>query len=313
MTTNQQIVGEPKTVLRSEIYVDEDENSRHDMKDIDTFAGLIKEQGLLSALTVTNGGSPDPKKPYRLRAGFRRFAALTILKVKEIPVVVVPDIKTGIKNLAENINREQLPSIDLAARLAQLEAGTVPGSEEKYTKKELAAQLGMSLSHVSNLIRADKNCTLEAKKVWRKHDVPTTTVFAWASLNEEEQLKAIDKWTRDQERIKARSAGKSEGEETKGKKGKKEEEEPKKKPMVKGKNASMIQAYKEVLEWQLETGALKGQVEKAEALRQLDTFRFLLGDLSRMPGISATDVKAYESYLKKMEAEEAKKAEEEGE
>lgn len=304
MSKQQAAVGEAKNVLLTQIYVDPDENSRHDMRNIDALAEQIREQGLLTALTVTNGGSPDPEKPYHLRAGYRRFAALTLLKAKEIPVVVTADKNTGIKNLSENIHRENLPSIDLAARLAQLEQGTAPGTPEKYTKKELATQLGMSLSHVSNLIRSDKNLTIEAKKVWRKHDVPTTTVFAWAGLSEEEQLKAIAKWERDQDKIKERAkAAASEDAEPK-KRGKKDEEEKTRKPLVKGKSASLLESYKDCLEWQLETGALKGAVEKEAALRQIDTFRFLLGDLSRMPGITAADLKAHEKWLEEQVAEE---------
>lgn len=300
----------------NKIFIDAEENARHDLTKIDELASSIDTHGLMTALTVIVGGPEG--FDFTLDAGYRRSAALKQLKwgAKEVPIVITSDKDRAIKNLVENIERQDLPSIDLAVRLAMLEAGTAPKSSERYTKKDLAAKLGMSLSHVSNLIRADKNLIIEAKKLWRKHNIPTTTIFAWAGLNEEEQLAAIAKWQRDLEKSKEREAaakakasggGEDEGGGDDG--GGEEESGPK--PLVKGKKASLLESYKEILDWKMETGLIKGAADKEAAIRQIDTLRFLLGDLVKFPGVTATDAKDYAKWLKAQEAAEAEAEEEE--
>jgi ParB/RepB/Spo0J family partition protein len=295
------------------IYNPEDENARSKLHNIPQLAESIKLEGLLQGLTVEPNQDPETntKFPYRLRAGGRRHAALTLLRwgCKPVPVNVVSPEDGLIKNLVENIQREDLPTIDVAQRLHDMEAGEAPGCTKKYTKKELATRLGMSLSHVSNLIRAHKNLTSDAKKLWRKHNIPTTTVFAWSALEEADQEKATTKWVADQEKAAERAAAASEAGDTKKKPRKSRGEEPEaSKALVKGKKATQLESYKAVLEWKLETGALKGAAEKEAAVRQIDTLRFMLGDLARFPAVSAADLKDHAKWC----AEQVK-AEEEAE
>lgn len=295
----------------NQIYNPEDENARSELRNIPQLAESIEADGLLTAFTVELNQDPSTKEkyPYRLRAGARRYAACKALKYgsRVVPVVIVPNEDGLIKNLIENLHREDLPSIDLAMRLHDMETGDAPGAGgKKYTKKELAKRLKMSLSHVSNLIRAHKNVIPAGKKLWCKYNVPTTVVFSWAGLEEEEQEKAIAKWFRAYEKAAAREESGDGADETGGKKGKKGKEESGEegpKPFVKGKKASQIEAYKTVLEWKLETGQLRTAVEKEAATRQIDTLRFLLGELARFPAVTAADLKDYSKW-QKMEADE---------
>ena len=192
------IVNETKNVPFNIIEVPDEENARTALKGIEELAEEIRRDGLLQNLVVSNGGKGE--KTYRLVAGFRRAAALKLLKWgdKTVPVTVVPAAGRAIKNLAENIHRDDLPTADLAQRLHDLSTGEYPrepGEEVVvYTKEMLAAQLGLSSSHVTNLIRAHANLSTDVKKVWQKHDLPQNLIFKAASLTVkvEEEVPVLD-------------------------------------------------------------------------------------------------------------------------
>lgn len=317
----KQALNEAMNIPFNQIEIDEEENSRRDLTNIDKLAASIKESGgLLESLVVTR--NPEGSKfPFRLGAGYRRAAALKSLKwgSNPVPATVTADDDRAIKNLVENLEREDLPSVDLAERLLQLENGEAPGSiGRKYTKKELAAKTGLSVSHTTNLIRAAKNLVIEVKNLWRKFNVPTTVVFEWSALSEEEQHAAIAKYEHDQKRIKERkaAAGESGDGSTKGKKGSKKGkkgEDDKHKAIVKGAKASMLENFKEVLEWQMETGRIKGAADKAAAIAQIDTLRFMLGDLQKFPNVTKADEKDHAAWIAEQNAAEEEAEEEETE
>ncbi len=187
-----QHVNETKNVAFNLIHVPDDENSRTSLDGIDELAENIKEHGLLQGLIVSNGGTGD--KPYRLVAGFRRAAALKSLKWgdKTVPVTVVAPQGRAIKNLVENIHRNELPVADLASRLYELSTGDYPrdkGEERiEYTKEQLAAQLGLSVSHITNLIRAHVNLAPDVKKTWQQKGLPQNLVFKCAGLTKVEEV-----------------------------------------------------------------------------------------------------------------------------
>ncbi len=114
-------VREAKSVPFSKIFIDPKINSRKKLHKIPELAKNIEENGLESALLVTNGGGKD--QPYTLAAGYRRCAALNKLGWgdKPVNVIVVPNLQGS--NLIENVLREPLPAYDLAERLAQMKEG----------------------------------------------------------------------------------------------------------------------------------------------------------------------------------------------
>jgi len=186
------IINETKSVPFNTIEAPEEENVRQgELEDIPALADLIKEQGLLQNLVVTNGGKGD--RPYRVVAGFRRYAALKLLKWGDKPVGITLVAPAGrvIKNLIENIGRQEVKAADLAQRLHDLERGDYPVEKgetaRKYTKEELATQLGLSASHVTNLIRAHANLADPLRKAWQKHDLPQNLVFKCAGLTVKEE------------------------------------------------------------------------------------------------------------------------------
>lgn len=187
------IINETKNVAFNIIKVPDEENARTLLKGIPELAEEIKRDGLLQNLVVSNGGKGE--ETYRLVAGFRRAAALKLLKWgdKMVPITVVPAQGRAIKNLAENIHRDELCTADLAARLHDLSTGDYPRDKGEeaiiYTKDDLAAQLGLSPSHITNLIRAHVNLTGSVKKVWQTDDLPQNLIFKAAAMTiKEEQV-----------------------------------------------------------------------------------------------------------------------------
>jgi len=185
------IVNETKNVAFNIIEVPEEENARTVLKGIPELAEEIRRDGLLQNLVVSNGGKGE--RTYRLVAGFRRAAALKLLKWgdKTVPVTVVPAQGRAIKNLAENIHRDELCTADLAARLHDLSTGDYPRDkgEERvvYSKDDLAAQLGLSVSHITNLIRAHANLAGSVRKAWQKDELPQNLIFKAAGMNSKEE------------------------------------------------------------------------------------------------------------------------------
>lgn len=184
------IINEQKSVPFNSIDIPTPENARTLMQGIDELAAQIKEHGLLQSLTVTNGGLGD--KPYRLVAGFRRAAALKLLKwgSQDVPVILVPAEGRAIKNLVENVGREDLSAADLAQRLHDLSTGEYPREKDeiaiKYAVKELAEKTGLSGSHVTNLIRAHINLAPEVRKAWVKEEIPQNVIFKAAAMTVKE-------------------------------------------------------------------------------------------------------------------------------
>ena len=310
------VVTTSKNVKFSEIFIPDDENVRSRLTKIEELAESIATHGLQTALTVSNGEAGD--KPYRLMSGYRRAAALVRINWGDamVPVVIVPAVNVAIKNLVENIQRENLHSADIAQRLHYLETGEYAGQVERddsgkakrFTKKELAFETGLSLSHVSNLIRAHKNLGAEAKKLWRQKDLPLSVVFHWMGFSEEEQDGAIKTYLRREEKAKAAAkskggeGGEGEGGESEGSES--DSKEKKATPHIKRQSMAQMETFLDILNWKLESQKLKVAEQQALA-SQIETLNFLIkGDLKRFPNVTAAEQKAYAKSLAEQEASE---------
>jgi ParB/RepB/Spo0J family partition protein len=315
------------------IFIPEDENARtkFDKKKFDELVESIKLHGLLEPLVVVNGGKGEHK--YRLKAGYRRAAALKQLKVgSQLISVTVAEDDGPIKMLVENVQREDLTSYDLAQALHDLETGEYAGpydrdeegKAKKYTKKDLCDQVGLGLSHVTNLIRAWANLGREAKRAWKKHNVPTTVVFGWAKMPEDEQDAAVAVWeklhTEREKQDDTFGEGNVPGKPKKRKKGKGGKDEggrrtSKVDAFVKGAKQTLLSAKLDVLKWKLEHVA-KGVTDKAALEAEIAVVEFMVsgGNTKKFPGVTTEDEKAYAKWFaaqQKAEAEAAEAEEEE--
>jgi ParB/RepB/Spo0J family partition protein len=293
-----------KNVPFNQIEIVEDVNSRTKLKGIEELAENIKENGLLSSLVVTNGGSE--KKPYRLVAGFRRGAALTLLKwgSKEVPVVIRDVASTPIDNLIENVQREDLHPLDLAEQLRKMVEGTyavLEGEEARvWDRKELAAKLGMTAVNISNYVRVATNISGAVKRKVQNRTIAFRVLIRWASLDEDEQLVACEEWIATQDGFEKKPQAESAGGDEEGG----DEDEAiggstgPKKP---GKKA--LTQLAELFVWKSEH--TKGSVS-AEASSLYQLLRFVNGDIQRLPPniVSGEDRKGFKKFV-----EEAKVAE----
>jgi len=132
---------------------------------ISELAESIKEHGIIQPIVVrkTNNG-------YEIIAGERRFRATLALKLTNIPAIIrnYDDLQTASVAIIENIQREDLTSIEEALAYKQLMA------LHNTTQSELAIQIGRSQSTVANKVRL-LNLTQEVqdaildKKISERH------------------------------------------------------------------------------------------------------------------------------------------------
>ena len=106
-------------IATDQLHANPDQPRRHfDEKELTSLAESIKEHGILQPLLVrqlSNGS-------YQIVAGERRWRAATSIGLAEVPVIVisVDEIKRAEIALIENVQREDLQPLELAAALHRL-------------------------------------------------------------------------------------------------------------------------------------------------------------------------------------------------
>jgi len=114
-------------------------------------ADSIKSQGLVQPILVRplGGRNPGESQRYEIIAGERRWRAAQMAGLQEIPAVIrdVPDEAAVSMALIENIQREDLNPLEVAAALSRLI------EEFGLTHQSAAEAVGRSRAAVSNLLR----------------------------------------------------------------------------------------------------------------------------------------------------------------
>lgn len=217
--------GEPLIVSFNDIFIPEEENVRSDTPKIAELAESIREFGLIEPLVVTRQLG---KQPYRLTAGFRRAAALKLLRWGSKSInVVVREEWNPLVNLAENALREGVNPLDSAQRIFDLSQGDYPAPKDaprrKYTFEEIARATNLSVSSIRTYVRVHEHlCPPVRKAARRRVDVPLHILHSCALLgkyeevtnpdghivrewiaNEEKQVKLFDKWRLAKEELEA--------------------------------------------------------------------------------------------------------------
>lgn len=116
-----------------------------DEESLQELAASIKNQGIVQPLIVRK----LPDDTYEIVAGERRYRAAKMTGLTELPVIVreYSDIEAMTIALIENLQREDLNSIDEAEALNQLK------TVHKLSQEELAEKIGKSRSNVANTLR----------------------------------------------------------------------------------------------------------------------------------------------------------------
>lgn len=121
--------------------------SNFDDSGLDELTDSIKQQGILQPLIVRP--NPVDKATYEIIAGERRWRAAQRARVHEAPVIVrdLSDSEAFAVALIENIQRDQLSSMEEAAAYARLAA------DFNQTQEQIARAVGKSRPHISNTMR----------------------------------------------------------------------------------------------------------------------------------------------------------------
>ncbi len=126
--------------------IEDPENERKTFTNMDDMIESVRRHGIIEPITVTPIG-----EHYMIHTGHRRFRAAVAIGLTQVEVMVrdpEDDSARRIKSLVSNIQRENLPALELAETLrALLDEGTVP------TQRELAHQLGKSEQWLSSTLR----------------------------------------------------------------------------------------------------------------------------------------------------------------
>lgn len=275
-----------KMVPFNQIKVQDELNSRQHLHGIKDLAASIAENGLKSAVLVTNGG--DEKHPYTLAAGYRRMAALKSLNwgTKPVPVIVVVD--NALDNLIENVERDDLHPLDLAERLADMLSGTYATPEgveaRKWDKKELANKVNLSMPSLSNYIRVHEKLSAEVKALLRKAPIqaPLRLLFEWVMLTPEKQEEAVEEW------LKANESGRPKKKRTS--KSSKEETEKAELGLIRGnKNFEAVTDAIKVINYKLKDA--KGDTA-ADLMGKLDALKWVSGKVKKLSGLTQADFDA---------------------
>jgi ParB/RepB/Spo0J family partition protein len=178
--------------------VDNKKNSRNAGKPIDTGSTTFKEfmesvrvDGLLTPITVRplprSKGEPET---FELVAGYRRMAAMKKLGKTEIMIVPVEssdDYDASVKNLIENVQRENVSTYDQAAAFAKIK------KQHKVSGSELARRISRNVGYVNNLIRAQEKCAPDVLNAWRVDESVYHIALTLAAIDDhEKQLKHPD-------------------------------------------------------------------------------------------------------------------------
>lgn len=116
-----------------------------DREALENLAHSIRAQGIIQPILVR----PIEDGCYEIIAGERRWRAAQLAEVHEVPVVVrnIPDETAIAMSLIENIQREDLNSIEEAMALQRLM------DEFDMTHQEVADAVGKPRSTITNLVR----------------------------------------------------------------------------------------------------------------------------------------------------------------
>lgn len=168
------------------IIVDKKFNSRKTYTGIETLAESITNHGLLQDL---GGKYNSSGEQFHLTVGFRRYYAIQHIRdnlnpdaFNEVPVVIhdVSLDELKLRNLAENIDREQLSSAEVADYIVKL-------VNTGLDQRTIAKRLGRPQSWVSYHYKVRTKLSPKAWQAFEANDITLDNALYVADLPAEEQ------------------------------------------------------------------------------------------------------------------------------
>lgn len=178
-----------------QIEADPDQPRRiFDKNSLQSLADSIKESGLIQPIEVIQTG----RTSYRIVHGERRWRASKLAQQKTIPALVkrteYDDMTRYVRQLVENMQREDLNDIDRAAGLIHLRAlmqeqATEAGETRKVSFSKVAEKVGYTRQRVSQLVGL-LNLPEEMRQAVQAGEVSErdTRIFQKLTLAQQQQL-----------------------------------------------------------------------------------------------------------------------------
>lgn len=137
--------GEGRRFIHVEHLVEDPKNERKTFRGVEGLAASIKEEGLIEPLTVSaiEGGR------FLILTGHRRFRAIKLLGLDKVEVIVragEDDDRRRVKSLISNVQREDIPPLELAAALATLIENL------GLSQNEIAKRIGKTKAWISDVL-----------------------------------------------------------------------------------------------------------------------------------------------------------------
>lgn len=144
-----------------------------DDPDLSNLAQSIRELGQLQPVLVA-----QTPTGWVLAAGFRRVAAVMTLGQPTVRAQEVPADRVDLIRLAENFDRQDPTSYETCRYLYELNRGR--DGARKRTHGEIAQAVGLSATHVGNLIRFYRDAPAQLREAWKQD---RDQRFTFAALN----------------------------------------------------------------------------------------------------------------------------------
>ncbi len=126
-------------------------------------AASIREHGVIEPILVCRISEPEAKPTYQLIAGDRRRQAAAVVGLDSIPAIIRQRGKEiDLLTLAENTGRRELTPYERAMALTKI----VETEEGNLSYRQLSKKTGISLSSVSNLLKAYRQSPPALRKLF---------------------------------------------------------------------------------------------------------------------------------------------------
>lgn len=310
------------------IYIPENYNIRHDLPDIPELAADLAVNGQLTPVVVSNGGTKD--KPLILRAGFRRCAAFIYNKWEDRDILVTIREYKSDDHIAPFIDcwtenqREPIHPLDVAEFIYRLATGTywVPESvtAKPIDRETISNRFRISSSHVGKYLKVFKNIHPEISHEARKENAPLRLLITLSNIESEgltkqekeenklqKQKEIFQFWTNQKKELeeqgRKRTVRSDKGQKRTESETESENEEenpviyippinPNKKIGI--KNSSL---HRPVRDYLIVLQAKQVNASKEDKLKldgMIDSFRFMMGLVKKLPGVVASDFDSLE-------------------
>lgn len=169
----------------------ENTRSKVDKKSIADLAQSIEKNGLLQPIGIRKDGKFEKPFEYELIYGFRRLEAFKLLKKESIPAVVYKTDDALSLQIIENLQREDITPLDLAAAIKKYK------KESELTFTEIAHILGKTVHEVAKLNRLN-DLISPLQKLLREKTLELDTALFVARYPEDEQKDFLKRYGRDE-------------------------------------------------------------------------------------------------------------------